>query len=84
MPLPGGTTTNSHLKCDKNSANGLDSVSGLSLTETEREEDAAAHNARCRDALAPNRTKLGRGRAALRCRGAGEATRRRWRNDCQA
>lgn len=70
MPLPGGTTTNSHLKCDKNSANGLDSVSGLSLTEAEREEDAAApHNARCRDALAPHRTKLGRGRAALRCRG---------------
>lgn len=27
MPLPGGTTTNSHLKCDKNSANGLESVS---------------------------------------------------------
>lgn len=27
MPLPGGTTTNSHLKCDKNSANGRKSKS---------------------------------------------------------
>lgn len=61
MPLPGGTTTNSHLKCDKNSANGLNSVSGLSLTETEREDDAAhtMHDA------AMHCTKLGRGRAVL-------------------
>lgn len=57
MPLPGGTTTNSHLKCDKNSANGLDSVLvSQSLRERPRkaaEEDAAAaaaHNAH-RDAL---------------------------------
>lgn len=60
MPLPGGTTTNSHLKCDKNSANGLDSVLvSQSLRErprkaAEEEEDAAAaaaaHNAH-RDAL---------------------------------